>query len=84
MGGCGSEGINKQILYPKKSTWNPDEALLSLGKNGGKSMLSAGNTQQKVEGEDCTKDENIQCRVCHPEGSPIIYSEYVVVKLSYY
>jgi hypothetical protein len=47
-------------------------------------MLSAGNTPQKVEEEDCTKDEIIQCRVCHPKGSPIIYSEYVVVQLSYY
>jgi hypothetical protein len=30
--GCRSNGINKQISYPKKNTWNPEEALLSLEK----------------------------------------------------
>jgi hypothetical protein len=34
--GYRSDGINKQISNPKKNTWNPEEALLSLGKNGGK------------------------------------------------
>jgi len=52
---CRSGGISKQISNPKKNTWNPDEALLSLGKTGGKSMLSADNTQQNVEEKDQTK-----------------------------
>jgi hypothetical protein len=34
--GCKSDGIYKQISNPPKNTWNPEEALLSLGKNGGK------------------------------------------------
>jgi hypothetical protein len=38
-------------------------------------MLSADNTQQKVEEEDQTKDNNIQCRDCYPEASPFTNSE---------
>jgi hypothetical protein len=72
--GCRGGGTSKQISYPKKNTWNPEEVFLSLGKNGGKSMLSAGN-RQKVEEEDQTKDEKIQCRDCHPEANPITNSE---------
>ena len=47
-------------------------------------MLSAGNTQQKVEEEDQAQDDNIQCREGHRETSSITNSEQVVVKLSYY
>jgi len=38
-------------------------------------MLSAGNTQQKVEQENQTQDENIQCRDSQREASSITNSE---------